>query len=51
VFEPGDAIFLDHLSLHRTGAYPGMERLRYAMESWWFASSAYPQSGSTPILV
>jgi hypothetical protein len=51
VFEPGDAIFLDHLSLHRTGAYPGMTKLRYALESWWFASSAYPRGGSTPILV
>src|SRR5262249_35967345 len=51
VFEPGDAIFLDHHTLHRTGAYPGMTKLRYALESWWLASSAHPQGGSTPIPV
>ncbi len=50
-FEPGDVLFFDHLMLHRTAAAPGMTELRYAVESWFFAPSVYPSSGSTPILV
>lgn len=49
-FEPGDVLFFDHLFLHRTAAGPGMNRLRYAIESWFFAASAYP-GDSTPIVV
>ena len=49
-FEAGDALLFDHLCLHRTGAYPEMTRLRYAIESWWFASSVYPE-GSTPLVI
>lgn len=42
VFAPGDAIFFDHLNLHRTGVGPGMTRERYALEAWFFAPSTYP---------
>lgn len=48
-FEPGDALLFDHLLLHRTGADASMTRDRYAIESWFFAPSAYP-SGQLPIL-
>lgn len=42
VFAPGDALLFDHLFLHRTGAPPGIRKPRYAIESWFFAPSAYP---------
>jgi len=40
--EAGDALLFDHLLLHRTGASPGMIHERHAIESWFFAPSAYP---------
>jgi hypothetical protein len=42
VFDPGDALLFDHFFLHRTGAPPGICKPRYAIESWFFAPSAYP---------
>jgi hypothetical protein len=42
IFEPGDALLFDHLFLHRTASGPEMTRDRYAIESWFFAPSAYP---------
>jgi len=48
-FEAGDALLFDHLLLHRTGASSTMTRDRYAIESWFFAPSAYP-TGQLPIL-
>jgi hypothetical protein len=50
-FEAGDALLFDHLLLHRTAAEPGMPGLRYAIESWFFAPSAYPGRGITPLVV
>ena len=50
-FEAGDVLLFDHLCLHRTAVDPGMERLRYAIESWFFAASVYPVGSQTPILV
>jgi hypothetical protein len=41
LFAPGDAVLFDHLCLHRTGVRPGMTKTRYAIESWFFAPSAY----------
>lgn len=41
-FGPGDALFFDHLFLHRTAAESTMTRERYAMETWFFAPSVYP---------
>jgi hypothetical protein len=49
VFGPGDALLFDHLLLHRTGASSTMTRDRHAIESWFFAPSAYP-AGQLPIL-
>jgi hypothetical protein len=42
IFMPGDAIFFDHLFLHRTGATPNMTKDRWAIETWFFAPSTYP---------
>jgi hypothetical protein len=50
-FEEGDVLFFDHMCLHRTAADEGMTRVRYGIESWFFASSVYPVEGSTPIVV
>lgn len=44
VFEAGDALLFDELFLHRTGVGPGMVRPRYAIESWFFAPSTYPEA-------
>ena len=49
-FEPGDALLFDELFLHRTAAEPSMPRDRYAIETWFFAPSAYPD-GLAPLLV
>jgi hypothetical protein len=48
-FSPGDALLFDHLFLHRTGVTPGMTRERWAIESWFFAPSTYPD-GQTPLV-
>lgn len=48
-FAPGDALLFDHLFLHRTGVTPGMSRERWAIETWFFAPSSYPQ-GQIPIV-
>lgn len=42
IFEPGDALLFDHLFLHRTASDPAMTESRYAIETWFFAPSAYP---------
>lgn len=44
IFEPGDALIFDHLFLHATGADPSMPNPRYAIESWFFGPSAYPDN-------
>jgi hypothetical protein len=41
-FAPGDALFFDGMCVHQTGATPTMARIRYAIESWFFAPSTYP---------
>lgn len=43
VFAPGDALLFDHFFLHRTGIPAGIVHDRYAIESWFFAPSAYPK--------
>ena len=42
IFEPGDAMFFDHLYLHQTASDPSMPNRRYAVESWFFGPSAFP---------
>ncbi len=41
-FLPGDALFFDHYNLHRTGFGSDHTQVRYALESWFFASSRAP---------
>ena len=48
-FRAGDALLFDDLFVHRTALDPGHTRERYAIESWFFASSCYPE-GSVPIV-
>jgi hypothetical protein len=47
-FSPGDALLFDHLFLHRTGISPAMTRERWAIETWFFAPSTYPE-GQIPL--
>ncbi|NNE74960.1 MAG: hypothetical protein HKN26_14945 [Acidimicrobiales bacterium] len=42
VFEAGDALLFDHMTLHRTGVSPSMTKTRHAIEMWFFAPSTYP---------
>lgn len=44
IFDPGDALLFDHLFLHQTGSDPEMPNARYAIESWFFGPSSYPQN-------
>lgn len=44
VFNAGDAFFFDHLYLHRTQAGVHFDKVRYAIETWFFGSSTYPKS-------
>ena len=50
-FDAGDVLLFDHYLLHRTAAAPGMTALRFAIESWFFASSVYPSDTSIPLVV
>jgi hypothetical protein len=43
IFEPGDAMFFDHLYLHQTASDPSMPNPRFALESWFFGPSAFPE--------
>jgi hypothetical protein len=47
-FGPGDALLFDELLLHRTAA-SAREHDRYAIESWFFAPSCYPE-GHVPVV-
>ncbi|HKJ36326.1 MAG TPA: phytanoyl-CoA dioxygenase family protein [Solirubrobacterales bacterium] len=49
-FQPGDALLFDHLNLHRTAAEETMTDPRYAVETWFFAPSSYPD-GQVPIVL
>jgi ectoine hydroxylase-related dioxygenase (phytanoyl-CoA dioxygenase family) len=48
-FSAGDALIFDELFLHRTAVDAAMTRSRYAIESWFFAPSSYPD-GQVPIV-
>lgn len=43
-FEPGDALLFDELFLHKTASDPAMRRPRYAIESWFFGPSGFPDN-------
>lgn len=49
-FAPGDAIFFDHFNLHRSASSDHHRSSRYAVESWFFASSTAPNK-QMPILL
>lgn len=49
-FEPGDALLFDDLCLHRTALEPSMTEKRWAIESWFFAPTGYPEK-LTPLVV
>lgn len=42
--EAGDAVLFDHRLAHRTATSPEMTKHRHAIESWFFAPSAFPAS-------
>lgn len=44
VFNAGDVFFFDHLYLHRTQFRQDFNRLRYAIETWFFGSSSFSKS-------
>ncbi|MGO9875609.1 MAG: phytanoyl-CoA dioxygenase family protein [Acidimicrobiia bacterium] len=44
IFEAGDAILFDDMNLHRTAVTSEMTDERYAIESWFFAPSHYPDA-------
>ncbi len=44
IFDPGDALLFDELFLHKTGSDPSMPNPRYAIESWFFGPSSYPDN-------
>ena len=46
IFEPGDAVLFDELCLHQTGSDPAMAKPRYAVETWFFGRSAFPDDYS-----
>ena len=48
-FKAGDALLFDDLYLHRTAVDPSMARPRYAIESWFFAPTDYPE-GQVPLV-
>lgn len=48
-FAAGDAMLFDELFLHRTALDDGMTCPRHAIESWFFAPSAYPD-GQVPLV-
>lgn len=42
-FKAGDVMLFDDRFLHRTGSEPEMPNPRYAIESWFFGASGFPQ--------
>jgi hypothetical protein len=50
-FQEGDVLLFDEFAVHRTAAEEKMPNMRYAIESWFFAPSAYPNGRSTPLVV
>jgi hypothetical protein len=42
VFEPGDAVILDEMTLHTTHSDPRFTESRYGLEVWFFAPSTFP---------
>jgi hypothetical protein len=43
VFEAGDAMLFDHYFLHSNAADSSMPNYRYAIETWFFGTSGFPE--------
>jgi Phytanoyl-CoA dioxygenase (PhyH) len=43
IFEAGDVLLFDEMFLHTTAADAAMPNTRYAIESWFFGASAFPE--------
>ena len=43
IFEPGDVLLFDEMLVHTTAAEPDMPNTRYAIESWFFGASGFPE--------
>lgn len=43
IFEPGDVLLFDEMFLHTTAAEASMPNTRFAIESWFFGASAFPE--------
>ena len=43
VFGAGDALFFDHLYLHRTQCRDDFSKVRYAVETWFFGATTFPK--------
>jgi hypothetical protein len=43
-FRPGDAFFFDHFYLHRTQYGEHFDRVRYAVETWFFGEHSFPKN-------
>jgi hypothetical protein len=43
-FKAGDVMLFDDRFLHRTGSEPEMPNPRYAIESWFFGASGFPEN-------
>ena len=43
-FNEGDAFFFDHFYLHRTQYRTDFNKLRYAIETWFFGESSFPKN-------
>jgi hypothetical protein len=41
-YEPGDAMLFDEMLIHRTNTDQAMEKVRYSIESWFFAPAGHP---------
>jgi hypothetical protein len=50
IFEAGDALLFDDFNLHSTAVTPEMTHARYAIETWFFAPSTYPD-GQVPLVL
>jgi hypothetical protein len=44
VFNAGDAFFFDLFYLHRTQFHKNIDKIRYAVECWFFGSTSFPKS-------
>ena len=50
-FQPGDVLVFDQFLVHRTSDDPRMTGTRYAIESWFFAPSGYPEQQQIPLIL